>query len=199
MIGSVENHIVTSDLLNDTLIRNMSNGTMDPNLIAVRSADRDKQLSAEQKFSSDSLSDADSGEKQVITFEFGIPNNHLIFSKPVYLSVDASDIPDGSWVDLLVLHAGDTDYNTSGLMTDPDGECLPDGTASKPANRAQVVGSQVAFYTCGASTFALGYVPARDLPNNNVYTLAPTSDNKVIIGGAFTTIGGVTMGRVARV
>lgn len=105
MIGTVENHIVTSDLLNDTLIRNMSNGTMDPNLIAVRPADRDKQLSAEEKFSNDSLSDADSGEKQVITFEFGIPNNHLIFSKPVYLSVDAGDIPDGSWVDLLVLHA----------------------------------------------------------------------------------------------
>ena len=177
----------------------MTTGTMDPNLIAVRPASRDKQLFAEQKFSDDSLSESDSEKKQVITFEFGIPENHLIFSKPVYLSVDAGDIPDGSWVDLLVLHAGDVDYNTSGLMIDPDGECFPDGTASKPASRAQVAGSQVAFYTCGASTFALGYVPARDFPNNTVYTLSPTSDNKAIIGGAFTSIGGVTMGRVARV
>lgn len=124
----------------------------------------------------------------MITFEFGIPDNHLIFSKPVLLSVDAGDIPDGSWVDLLVYHASDTDYNTTGLMTDAAGECLPDGTATRPAQKAQVANSKVSFYTCGASTFALGYVPAWDAPNATVWTLSPTPDNQVIIGGQFTTV-----------
>lgn len=84
-------------------------------------------------------------------------------------------------------------------MTDPTGECLPDGTASKPATRAQVVGSKVSFYTCGASTFALGYIPVREFPNGIVYSLAPQSDGKMILGGAFGTVGGVTMSGVARV
>ncbi len=36
--------------------------------------------------------------------------------------------------------------------------------------------------------------------NNTVWTLTPYStDGKVIIGGAFTTVGGVTRTRVARV
>lgn len=118
----------------------------------------------------------------MISFEFGIPGNHLIFSKPVLLSVDAGDIPEGSWVDLLVHHASEADYNTSGLMTDSQGECLPDGTATKPSSRAKVIGSKVSFYTCGASTFALGYVPTWDLPNNTVWTIAPATNNQIIIG-----------------
>ncbi len=197
--GEIDNRMVTSDLLYNTLVRNMSDSKMDPKSIHVSRATPLEEDSARHKFQENIGNHRDTGETQVITFEFGIPGNHLIFSKPVLLSIDAWNIPDGSWVDLLVLHTWDTDYNTSGLMTDWNGECLPDGTASNPANRAKVVGSQVSFYTCGASTFALGYVPARDLPSSTVWTLAPTTDNKIIIGWAFTTVWWVTMGRVARV
>ncbi len=196
--GEIGNRIVTSDLLYNTLIRNKSDGEMDPRAIKVHPATIVEEDSARRKFQENTKNSSDNW-MSVITFEFGIPGNHLIFSKPVLLSLDAGDIPDDSWVDLLVLHAWDTDYNTSWLMTDSNGECLPDWTATKPASRAKVIGSKISFYTCGASTFALGYVPARDLPNNTVWTLAPTADNKVIIGWAFTTVWWVTMGRVARV
>jgi hypothetical protein len=133
-----------------------------------------------------------------MTFEFGIRDTHLIFSTPVKLSIDARDIPDGTTVDLLVKHASDTGFNTKGLMTYSSGSCLPDGSASHPATRGVVVGGKVEFYTCGASTFALGYVPDTDYPNNNVWTISPGSDGKTIIGGQFTTVGTTTMGRVAR-
>lgn len=56
-------------------------------------------------------------EQRVMTFEFGIKDTHLIFSEPVRLSVDVEDAPDGTEFDLLVLHAGDINYNTTGLMT----------------------------------------------------------------------------------
>lgn len=89
-------------------------------------------------------------------------------------------------VDIYVLHAGDPDFNTSGLMTDSQGHCLSDGSASIPTNQAVVRDGKVTFYTCGASTFALGYIPTTDLPSATVWTTKTQSDGKIIIGGAFT-------------
>ena len=85
-------------------------------------------------------------------------------------------------VDIYVLHTGDIDFNTTGLMTDPEGHCLSDGSASMPANQAVVQDGKVTFYTCGASTFALGYTPTTDLPNNVVWTTLTQSDGKIIVG-----------------
>ena len=200
LTGNIGGHIVTSDLLYDTMIRNMSHDTLDPSALGVQSISTAHQVGTHLTWSSSgAIFDLSRSGSQLIRFEFGIPENHLIFSKPVRLSVNTTDIPDGAFVDLRVQHAGDADYNTSWLMIDPLGECLPDGTASIPATRAQVIGSQVSFYTCWASTFALGYVPARDLPNLTVSSLSSQSDGKVILGGNFTTVWGITMGRVARV
>lgn len=145
MTGEVGNRIVTSDLLYNTLIRNISNNSLDPSSLGVHPASAERQLLAQKKFNTSKNTDT---RERLITFEFGIPDNHLIFSKPVLLSVDAGDIPEGSPVDLLVHHAGDTDYGTTGLMTDPSGECLPDGTATLPASQVRVIASKVSFYTC---------------------------------------------------
>jgi hypothetical protein len=188
MTGQVGRHIITSDLLYDTMIRNMSRDSLDPSAMRVQPISHDQQIGIDPIVSSGATFDLSRSGSQLIRFEFGIPGNHLIFSRPVRLSVATPDIPDGELVDLRVHHTGDAEYNTSGLMVDPDGECLPDGTASRPASRAEVIGSQVSFYTCGASTFALGYVPSRDAPNSTVWALSPQTDGKVILGGAFTTV-----------
>lgn len=50
MSGEVGNRIVTSDLLYNTLIRNMSHGEIDPRSIAVRSTTSQQDSIAEQKF-----------------------------------------------------------------------------------------------------------------------------------------------------
>jgi hypothetical protein len=83
----------------------MSDGEMDPRAISVHPTTDQEHNIARQKFQRNTIAEEDSSKNKVITFEFGIPGNHLIFSKPVLLSVDALDIPDDSWVDLLVLHA----------------------------------------------------------------------------------------------
>lgn len=38
------------------------------------------------------------------TFEFGIPGTHLIFSKPVAVTIDTPNMTDGVGVEILVLH-----------------------------------------------------------------------------------------------
>ena len=114
-------------------------------------------------------------------FEFGIPGQHLVFSSPVAITIEAPLYSDGTPVDIAVLHAGDAEFNTSGLSTSTDTLCNSDGSTSNPGSQAIVKNGKITFYTCGASTFALGYVPARDIPNNTVWTLSPTADNKVII------------------
>lgn len=110
----------------------------------------------------------------MISFEYGIPGEHLIFSKPVRLEINTPDIPNGKSVNLLVRHATDIEYNTNGLSVFPDTQCQEDGSATKPSEVGKVEDGKVIFYTCGASTFALGYTPIIDLPNNIVFT---TSSN----------------------
>lgn len=91
----------------------------------------------------------------VDAFEFGIPGEHLIFSKPVKISIDTPYYTDGIVVDIATLHAGDTNFNTSGLSDNPDTLCNSDGTASIPGSTAVIKNGKAIFYTCGASSFTM--------------------------------------------
>lgn len=87
--GEVGNRIVTSDLLYNTLVRNMSDGSVDPHSLAVHPTDKQTQDRALKRISKNKKTTVSGVGNKVISFEFGIPDNHLIFSKPVLLSVDA--------------------------------------------------------------------------------------------------------------
>jgi hypothetical protein len=88
-------------------------------------------------------------------FEFGIPGTHLIFSSPVAITLSTPLYSDGITVDLAVLHAGDNDFNISGLSISRDTLCNADGSASKPGNQAIVKNGKITFYTCAASSFTM--------------------------------------------
>lgn len=45
------------------------------------------------------------GELTAQTFEFGIPGEHLVFSKPVKISIDTPSMTDGAEMEIAVLHA----------------------------------------------------------------------------------------------
>jgi uncharacterized delta-60 repeat protein len=131
-------------------------------------------------------------------FEFGIPWVHLIFSKPVKIRLEIPEVTDGNTFDLLTMHSGDSDFHTWGLSADPSTLCNSDGTATLPVTTATVKNGKVVFYTCGASTFALWYVPKTDYPNNTVWTVSSQSDGKTYIGWQFTAVGTWVYTRFAR-
>lgn len=62
---------------------------------------------------------------------------------------------DGIVLDIAALHAGDADFNTSGLSIDGTTGCNPDGTATIPGSSVTVKNGKVTFYTCGASSFTM--------------------------------------------
>jgi Bacterial Ig-like domain len=68
-----------------------------------------------------------------LTFDFGKADEHLMFSKAAKVSV-ATNLADGSTVDVKVKHLGDTEYNYSGLISQPTfdsgAECGVDGLVS---------------------------------------------------------------------
>ncbi len=66
-------------------------------------------------------------------FEFGGTGNYLIFSGPVIIEHDTPH-PDGTEVISYVLHAGDSEFNTFGLATDPSVTCNPDGSSTMDNN-----------------------------------------------------------------
>lgn len=111
-------------------------------------------------------------QAQMEGFEFGLSGTHLLFSKPVMISIDTPNMTDGIVVDLLTLHEGDTSFNTSGLSVDPNTSCNSDGTASIPDSQVTVKNGKVTFYTCGASSFTM----------NTVGGTASSNDLKLIIG-----------------
>lgn len=94
-------------------------------------------------------------EAQVSGFEFGLSGMHLIFSKPVMLQIDAPNMSDGVVMDIMTLHAGDTDFHTGGLSLSANTLCNTDGTASLAGSQAIVKNGKVTFYTCGASSFTM--------------------------------------------
>ncbi len=102
--GQVGKTRITSELLERTLVQNALRTTVDPSTLSIAPARAEKILSARAKFLlGKSLASPEKAE--VLTFEFGIENTHLIFSEPVRLSVDTPDIPDGTEITLSVLHA----------------------------------------------------------------------------------------------
>ena len=62
---------------------------------------------------------------------------------------------DGNIVDLAVMHAGSTGFDTSGLSISSDTLCGTTGIASKPGSQVTVRGGRITFYTCGASSFTM--------------------------------------------
>ena len=71
------------------------------------------------------------------------------------ISIDAPNMSDGVVMDLMTMHAGDSDFHTGGLSLSPDTICSPNGTASVPGWQAVVKNGKVTFYTCGASSFTM--------------------------------------------
>lgn len=77
------------------MIRNSQNSAVNPDDFGFSEASPDKVMLAEKKFiSSKRISRENLKKAHITTFEYGIPGTHLIFSEPVLLSVDASDMPE---------------------------------------------------------------------------------------------------------
>jgi len=76
--------------------------------------------------------------------------------------------------------------------------CDLEWNTNLPSSIVKVKWGQIIFYTCGASSFALGYVPWLSSPNNVVTAIREQPDGKVLIWGAFTTVWGITRNRIAR-
>lgn len=133
-------------------------------------------------------------------FTFGTPSQHLVFSQPVQLTVNTPGLEDGKAVDVFVQHEGKP-WGIEWLTWNPRAVCSADGTvAPEDSMRYAVVkNGQATFYTCGASTFAIGYAPIIALPNNTVSAMVEQADKKIVIVGWFTTVGGVTRNRIARI
>ncbi len=83
--------------------------------------------------------------------EFGIPGEHLVFSKPVKMIIPM-DMPDGKTFEIKVQHEGEG-VSTKGITQNPDATCNADGTSSDEDNTVTVRDGAVEFYTCGASLF----------------------------------------------
>lgn len=76
-----------------------------------------------------------------------------------------------------MLHAGDTEFNISGLSVSRDTLCNADGSASKPGSQGIVKNGKVTFYTCGASSFTMN-------PSGGT---AGSNDLRLIIGDCAQT------------
>ena len=131
-------------------------------------------------------------------FEFGFADQHVIFSKPVKITIDVSSMAAEEGVRLLVKHQGDLEFSNHGLSTDPATQCLADGSPTLPGNTTRAVGGKAVFYTCGASNFLLEQYSLVSGTNGEVRALAVQSDGKIIIGGDFTTVAGVSRNYIAR-
>ena len=192
--GIVQSTIITSELLEDTLIRNAQELAlrMEDFWISETHGKETEQVRAYFQMKEWWT------QAEIITFEYGIPGEHLIFSKPVRLEVNTPSIPDWEQVDLLVRHANDNQYNISGLSIYQDTKCMPDGTSTKPSSKGVVKAGKVVFYTCGASSFALGYTPIIDMPNNIVWTTTSWT-GRLFLWWQFTTMGWVVRTRFAAV
>lgn len=98
------------------------------------------------------------------TFEFGIPDKHLVFSEPIMITY-AVPYPDGAVLQLQVQHAGEAVPWIKWLSTNNTVTCAPDGTSSVWGTSAEVIWGKVTFFTCGASTFTVIYTWWASAPN----------------------------------
>jgi hypothetical protein len=99
-----------------TTIRSASGDLIDTREFGLSPMDSGKKLKAKAKYEKKMKNRGNKRkgltEAQVSGFEFGLSGTHLIFSKPVMLEIDASHMSDGVVVDLMTMHAGDTDFHT---------------------------------------------------------------------------------------
>ena len=80
----VHNRIVKSELREQTMIFNNARESIDPTTLSIEPIVGVEKMKIEQEVRSKRGKDAN-----VVTFDFGIQDTHLIFSTPVKLSVDA--------------------------------------------------------------------------------------------------------------
>jgi hypothetical protein len=150
---------LTFEMSTGTAITAGSGETIDTSKIVFAPLDPSKKLKAkgqyEKKMKNRWTKKKGLTEAQVEGFEFGLSGSHLIFSKPVTLSMDTPNMSDGVTVDLMTMHEGDTDFHTWGLSVSPSTLCNSDGMASIPGSQAVVKNGKVTFYTCGASLFTM--------------------------------------------
>jgi hypothetical protein len=175
-IAGLEHHSLETDLGKNTIIRAKDGTDINPSWIGIKELTSEKKqlaLKKQKKWGNKKkqLANQDA-TMSPLGFEFGIEGQHLIFSSPIAITMDASNMTDGINMEIFVMHAGDTDFNTSGLSTDPTSECNTDGTSTNPGNTAVVRGGKVTFYTCGASSFTM----------NPTGWVAGSNDLKLIIG-----------------
>jgi large repetitive protein len=84
-----------------------------------------------------------------LNFEFGNPEEHLMFSKPV--KIETAVESNLKSVEVNVLHKGDLKPSASGLSLNPDNcEINSDATLLVPVKDGKII-----FYTCGASSFTI--------------------------------------------
>jgi hypothetical protein len=154
-------------------------------------------------------------EADPIVFEFGTQEKHLIFSKPLLITIDTPGMTDGTEMEIWVLHAGDTKFGTLGLSLSEETQCQNDGSASISGNIAYVKSGKVQFYTCGASSFTMnptgGYTGSNDIrliigdcgqfqlyynSGSNIYTWNPpaTGCNNTLDSWIALRIGATTYG-----
>lgn len=160
----------------DTTVNAADGSLIDPATIGLYEAENSKVIKAntyhDKKMKKKGTKKKGFATNEANTFEFGIPGTHLIFSKPVEITLSVPNFSDGILVDIATLHEGDTDFNTTGLSSSASTACNADGTASIPGSTVTVKNGKVTFYTCGASSFTMN-------PSGGT---AGSNDIRVIIG-----------------
>lgn len=82
------------------------------------------------------------------------------FSQPIWLTLQTPEYEENALLDLMVQHEWQ-EWNKQWLTNNSIAQCLPDGSVWEEDqwHTSQVLSWKVLFYTCGASSFALWYVP----------------------------------------
>lgn len=167
---------IAVDLPAGLTMRDASGSIIDPKILTLEALNPLKKSKAQRLYDTKNKNRGNAkkgfSKSSPEWFDFGIPGKHLIFSFPVKITIDASHMSDGMALDLMTLHAWDTDFHTIWLSVDPSTGCNADGSATIPWSTVRVKNGKVVFYTCGASSFTMN-------PNGG---LAGSNDIRLIIG-----------------
>ena len=109
-------------------------------------------------------------------FHFGIPWQHLIFTKPLEVTIDSNQW-EGTLVDLSADH-GEW-WSKAWISISSSTECSG-GIASEPWTITKVQNGKVTFFICWASTFALTYVGGANFANFADASIAPGFIDKTV-------------------
>jgi len=146
-------------LMDGTVIRTDSGEILSEESLVITDIEESKRTKAKKQYEQKMKNRWNlrkwQAEAQVQGFEFGLPGRHLIFSQPIALIIDTPHMSDGVVVDIMTAHAGESEFHTRWLSTNPDSGCTTTWDATIPGNQAIVKNGQVVFYTCGASSFTM--------------------------------------------